>query len=75
MTALQIKAMTQAVDLGSGALEGVREFLVFGGEQFAPQALLEGPPSTASDAAKGTDILQPPLRRGRRCRHLRSLRL
>jgi hypothetical protein len=73
MTALQIKAMTQTVEFGSRALEGVREFLVFGGEQVAPQALFQGPTSTAGDATQGSDILEPPLRRRDRRRLLRSL--
>ena len=42
------------VELGSRALEGVREFLVFGGEQFAPQSLLEDSSGTAGNAAESS---------------------
>jgi hypothetical protein len=57
MIALQIKAMTQAIDLGSRAFERMRELILFGGEQFWPQTSLERSASTAGDAAQGTQIL------------------
>jgi len=57
MITLQIKAMTQAVDIRSGAFKGTREFLVFGGEQLLPQTPLESSPSAAGDAAQSAEIL------------------